>query len=657
MDHRHRLAELRSGNAAPVHYGYDSESRLSTVSNDAFSASYAYTDDAWDAGYTITQTNGIVLSRTVIRDPYRRSLVKAITNSASGVPYNPLAYTYDLLNRVTSRNADTFDYNARSEVTAAIIQPAHTNRYAFDNIGNALWTSLNAVTNIYTANELNQYFLISNHVNHVNPVQISPVYDLDGNMTWDGRFSYTYDAENRLVAAYSNGLCVVSNAYDHLSRRVLKVTPNATYTCIYDGWNLVQETISTASGTTTNHYVWGKDLSGTLQGAGGVGGLLAVSLNGAWYFPFYDNNGNIIAYADETGTIVAEYTYDAFGRTIAATGSLADAFRHRFSTKYYDAEIGLYYYGYRFCAPELMRWLNQDPIGEEGGVNLYAFCGNDGVNGVDLLGMEPEFGIMAGLILAPSTRGGVEMSFNLIGSARWDACDWATFSADIGVSVLRGGMIGAPRGANGKSYNIFANVSGTVGYGDSEGLPFAFNGSQWVSALDDTYSSSASFGQTWYYNEALGESVRMANLRLQGGGAVFLNYNNDIWNPSRLGFGDGGDRGWTGGAMLGFALGGGQTLSLAFDDFTGKATNLKSFEPQNPNEQTDSSRALNQAQWTILATGLDGMSLGFSFDSPDMLNAQHWIHSTISKEAGYFSYPQSFDLRIKMQGSFGGKRR
>ncbi|MGI6494966.1 MAG: RHS repeat-associated core domain-containing protein [Kiritimatiellia bacterium] len=85
----------------------------------------------------------------------------------------------------------------------------------------------------------------------------------------------------------------------------------------------------------------------------------------------------ITAYVDENGTIVAEYTYDAFGRTIAATGSLADAFRHRFSTKYYDAETGLYYYGYRFYAPELMRWLNRDPIGEAGGDSLYIYCGNN----------------------------------------------------------------------------------------------------------------------------------------------------------------------------------------------------------------------------------------------------------------------------------------
>jgi RHS repeat-associated protein len=202
----------------------------------------------------------------------------------------------------------------------------------------------------------------------------------------NGVWSYEYDAENRLAAAYSNSLCVVSNAYDHASRRVLKVTPTATYAFVYDGWNLVQETVSTASGVTTNYYVWGKDLSGTMQGAGGVGGLLAVKQGGAWHFPFFDNNGNIKAYVDEQGSVVASYAYDPFGATIAQSGTLADAFAHRFSTKYYDVETGLYYYGYRFYAPELHRWMNRDPIEEKGGMNLYAFCGNDGMNRSDYLG-------------------------------------------------------------------------------------------------------------------------------------------------------------------------------------------------------------------------------------------------------------------------------
>ena len=129
----------------------------------------------------------------------------------------------------------------------------------------------------------------------------------------------------------------------------------------------------------TTKYYWGKDLSGTLQGAGGVGGLLYETIDGVIYIPCYDNNGNVTKYVDENGNIVASYTYGAFGALIAKSGPLADVFRHRFSTKYYDAETGLYYYGYRFYHPALMRWLTEDPIAEDGGLNLYGFCGNNPV--------------------------------------------------------------------------------------------------------------------------------------------------------------------------------------------------------------------------------------------------------------------------------------
>jgi YD repeat-containing protein len=63
-----------------------------------------------------------------------------------------------------------------------------------------------------------------------------------------------------------------------------------------------------------------------MQSAGGVGGLLAVKQGNAWYFPLSDANGNIVAYVDESGSVVAEYAYDAFGGTIAQSGAMADAF-------------------------------------------------------------------------------------------------------------------------------------------------------------------------------------------------------------------------------------------------------------------------------------------------------------------------------------------
>ena len=120
-------------------------------------------------------------------------------------------------------------------------------------------------------------------------------------------------------------------------------------------------------------------------GAGGVGGLVAVSIDGDYYFPGYDNNGNVIGYWNEDGEIVAEYAYDAFGNTISSSGSMADVFPHRFSTKYYDAETDLYYYGYRYYSPSLGRWISRDPMGEEGGFGLYRFCDNAGTYAFNFL--------------------------------------------------------------------------------------------------------------------------------------------------------------------------------------------------------------------------------------------------------------------------------
>ena len=117
------------------------------------------------------------------------------------------------------------------------------------------------------------------------------------------------------------------------------------------------------------------NISETLQGAG----LLYLTVDGAVYVPFYDNKGNVTRYLDANSVTVAQYTYDTFGRTISQTGPFADFFRHRFSTKYFDAETGLYYYGHRFYSPVLRRWLTRDPIEEDGGLNLYGFCGNNAV--------------------------------------------------------------------------------------------------------------------------------------------------------------------------------------------------------------------------------------------------------------------------------------
>ena len=68
---------------------------------------------------------------------------------------------------------------------------------------------------------------------------------------------------------------------------------------------------------------------------------------------------------------------------------MAGVFRHRYATRMFDAMTGLYYYGYRYYAPEFRRWLTPDPIGERGGFNLFLFCSNRPTCVTDELGLAP----------------------------------------------------------------------------------------------------------------------------------------------------------------------------------------------------------------------------------------------------------------------------
>jgi RHS repeat-associated protein len=139
-------------------------------------------------------------------------------------------------------------------------------------------------------------------------------------------------------------------------------------------------------------YTRGTDLSGSLEGAGGIGGLLARShgySGGNWSthnFYHADGNGNITYLVNSSQTIAASYRYDPFGNLISSSGSLATANVYRFSSKELHVNSGMYYYGYRFYEPSLQRWISQDPIGEWDGVNLYTFVRNRPIDEVDVDG-------------------------------------------------------------------------------------------------------------------------------------------------------------------------------------------------------------------------------------------------------------------------------
>jgi RHS repeat-associated protein len=81
-------------------------------------------------------------------------------------------------------------------------------------------------------------------------------------------------------------------------------------------------------------------------------------------------------------------TYGPFGNIESQTGVLAEDNVYRFSTKYFDSETELRYFGFRYYNAKLGRWLNRDPIGENGGLNLSEWCHNNGINWIDAFGLE-----------------------------------------------------------------------------------------------------------------------------------------------------------------------------------------------------------------------------------------------------------------------------
>jgi len=185
-------------------------------------------------------------------------------------------------------------------------------------------------------------------------------------------------------------------AYDWMGRRIEKKVSDEISSAMtlvdkrrfaYDRWNMIAEFTVDGSGNLVpdRHYTWGTDISGRGQRAGGVGGLLSVSNGGTPLIACYDGNGNIVAWMNASGTAVAKQEYDPFGNQIIHEGVEMPV---GFSTKYKDKETGLLYYGYRYFDPKAGRWLSKDPIGENGGDNLYGFASNDGLSVWDYLGMK-----------------------------------------------------------------------------------------------------------------------------------------------------------------------------------------------------------------------------------------------------------------------------
>ena len=380
---------------------YDVAGRLTNVTSPA--GVFGYTLGASSPGSKLIKKlllpNTSYVTNTF--DDVARMTGTYLDNSANSV-LDSAIYGYNTANQRTALTnaAGTYVqyvYDKIGQLKVATSSASSENRgYAYD----AAW-NLNYLTNSGGGFST---FTVDNKNQLTTDPGGTDSYDSNGNLTSHnnsgGNRTCTYDDENRLTdvtrgTTYNSGF-----TYDGLGRLRSRVeytwngvtwNPNTTTEYIYDGMRVIQE--RDVNNTPTVSYTRGTDLSGTMEGAGGIGGLLARSSGysgGNWsthYFYHADGNGNITYLVDSSQALAASYRYDPFGNTLSTSGTQASANVYRFSSKEINTDTGMYYYGYRFYDPTLQRWLNRDPVAEAGGGNLYGYVGNEPSDYFDPFGL------------------------------------------------------------------------------------------------------------------------------------------------------------------------------------------------------------------------------------------------------------------------------
>ncbi|MDD2239968.1 MAG: DUF6531 domain-containing protein [Kiritimatiellae bacterium] len=307
---------------------------------------------------------------------------------------------YDHMDRITNvvlagGTEVNYTYDSRSQLTAAQrmepggeLDPAWQYAYDYDGMGNFTQTVHNGTIKSYQVDEGNRYVEIDD-----GGTWVEPTYTPRGQMTDDGMRSYTWQADGRM-AGVTGGFGSLECNYNPLGLLNEMVARDAgeegsvVRRWIYDGM------LPVAIADQNNEIEWvferGLDISGSWDGGGGTGGLLALrdpemSESGAYYLEDFQDNVTALLSPDDS--LCAQYDYAPFGGVLAASGSLAGQ-PMQWRGKPRILETPLADYGYRYQHAELGRWLRPDPLRENGGLNLYAFTDNNPVTSHDAYGLE-----------------------------------------------------------------------------------------------------------------------------------------------------------------------------------------------------------------------------------------------------------------------------
>ncbi len=202
----------------------------------------------------------------------------------------------------------------------------------------------------------------------------APTYDGRGKMTSDGAFTYTYDTYNRLTSA-DDGTDTATLSYDPMGRlEEYDGLTGVAVNSVYDGADMIAWKIS---GTITRRFIHGPGTNEPL--------VQVDASTGDRTFLHGNHQGSIIAHTDDTGAQTATFGYDEYGNSGGAGPS-----SYGYTGQLWLGDIGLYHMHNRVYSPTHMRFMQTDPIGVSGGINLYAYVGGDPVNFTDAWGLERE---------------------------------------------------------------------------------------------------------------------------------------------------------------------------------------------------------------------------------------------------------------------------